>query len=87
MPVARRLSNVMLVTNVFVRTFSLLPNCFIAGLKYIAAVLLNTHNHVHKTKLPHCTVLQYNGGVFLLRQSDLTVCRSFIRPSISFLVF
>jgi len=33
-----------------------------------------------------------NGGVFLLRQSDLTdlarcVCRSFIRPSVSFLVF
>jgi len=32
------------------------------------------------------------GGVFLLRQIDLTdlarcVCRSFIRPSISFLVF
>jgi len=35
--------------------------------------------------------MQYNGGVFLLRQSDLTdlarrVCRSFIRPSVSFLV-
>ena len=33
-----------------------------------------------------------NGGVFLLRQSGLTdlarcVCRSFIRPSVSFLVF
>jgi len=32
------------------------------------------------------------GGVFLLRQTDLTdlarcVCRSFIRPSVSFLVF
>jgi len=32
------------------------------------------------------------GGVFLLRQSDLTdlarcVCRSFIRPSVSFVVF
>jgi len=40
--------------------------------------------------------IRYNhkhiGGVFLLRQSDLTdlarrVCRSFIRPSVSFLVF
>ena len=35
---------------------------------------------------------QHGGGVFLLRQSGLTdlarcVCRSFIRPSVSFLVF
>ena len=37
-------------------------------------------------------ILREIGGVFLLRRSDLTdlarcVCRSFIRPSVSFLVF
>ena len=41
---------------------------------------------------PRLAGLRYIGGIFLLRQSDLTdlarrVCRYFIRPSVSFLVF
>jgi len=50
---------------------------------------------VRSPDLQLCIYVQhhaYKGGVFLLRQSGLTdlarcVCRSFIRPSISFLVF
>jgi len=41
MPVACCLLNVTRVTSAPVRTFSLLPACFIAGRKYIAAVLIN----------------------------------------------
>ena len=44
MPVACSLSNVTQVTSAPVKTFSLLPACFMAGRKYIAAVLFNNVN-------------------------------------------
>jgi len=56
MPVAWRLSNMTRVTSVLVRTFSLLPACFIAGLRYIAAVLFsNIHTESNKN-MPHPSI-------------------------------
>jgi len=50
MPVACCLSNVTRVTRELVRTVSLLPACFIAGRRNMAAVLVN---NIHTTDELH----------------------------------
>jgi len=69
------------------------------GQKYISSLpsglnkqQRNMHRQARRAKLEQIAETKHNGGVFLLRQTDLTdlarcVCRSFIRPSVSFLVF
>jgi len=59
---------------------------------YLDITLLNVNNRFQIFDTGIVTVKEYNGAFFLLRQSGLSdlarcVCRSFIRPSVSFLVF
>ena len=74
--------NIKLIATKLRFTFTATSCCFFA---VIAVIVIDPFLKIILSRV-------YNGGVFLLRQSGLTdlarcVCRSFIRPSVSFLVF